>query len=310
MTTQDAIVYVQINGQAVPIALIGLPYMLSGSVKGCNGSIKTSYHFLVGGAFNESIYWHPWSFSPVGLEPFVSLLTDKKLQDLILAFGQIDEQFRQHMQEWAIALANFFDYTVPPTETVYRKIIRKRRAYQESQTPVWMLQVEFQNLSLQLQEIVKTSETMTLQIMEQIRRVYQEYETPEALGDQRAKDLIDRANEQPGISAQQATKLLKKALRYGTTGIQASKAYMRLAMWYEDLGDTAKAIEHYGLSMNAWREYPYAYFVCGRLYHEQQRYTEALNSIRKALEFPLDEWGEVEDYEKAKQLLRTLESYI
>jgi tetratricopeptide (TPR) repeat protein len=308
MISQEAVVFIQINGQEIPVALNGLPYMLVGSVEGRNAGIMTSYRFLVGGSYDEPGHWHPWSFFPVNLEPLISLLNDSELQGLILAYCQIDERFRQHLREWAITLAHYTNYKAPTAEAFYRRIARKRRAYKEEQIPDWMSQTEFQSLSTQLHEIVKASETMTVRIMKQIRKAYPDYVSPGELGDQRAKDLIDRANEQPGISAQQAMKLLKKALRYGTTGIQASKAYMRLGMLYEDIGDINQAIKYYDLSLKAWKEYPYAYFVCGKLYYQQSEYTEAINNIRKALQFPLEDWGDPEDYEQARQLLTVLES--
>ena len=128
-----------------------------------------------------------------------------------------------------------------------------------------------------------------------------------AVGSQDAKDLIDTADG-VGLSPDEAIYMLEKALTYGTSGLLASKAYMRLAMWYEDLGDANKAIGYYFLSMKAWRAYPYAHYACGKLYYEQKLFAEALDQVRKALEFLLDDWGEGEDFEEAKRLLVLLEA--
>lgn len=218
MSVQEAIVVIEINGREVSLGLNELPDLIFSKAEGRNEIIKSIYYFLVGGPFSEASHWHPWLLFPIGLEPVIPHLNDKHLQNLGLTFCQIDKRFYQQIQEWAVALARFFGYEVPPTETVYKRITRRRRSYQENEIPVWMLQVEFQNLALQLQEIIKASEAVTAQIIEHRKEAYPDHVTPEQLGDQRAKDLIDRANEQPGISAQQAIKLLKRALRYGTTG--------------------------------------------------------------------------------------------
>ena len=63
------------------------------------------------------------------------------------------------------------------------------------------------------------------------------------LGDQRAKELNDAADEEPDPRLR--IKLLHSALRCGRHSIQATKAYQNLGSTYEDLGNVSRAIMYY-----------------------------------------------------------------
>jgi tetratricopeptide (TPR) repeat protein len=63
------------------------------------------------------------------------------------------------------------------------------------------------------------------------------------LGDQRAKDLIDKNEGER--DPRRAIRRLHRALRYGRSSIQAMKAYLDLGMYYEQLGNTHRAITYY-----------------------------------------------------------------
>ena len=106
----------------------------------------------------------------------------------------------------------------------------------------------------------------------------------EELGDQRAKDLIDEAVEE-AVDAQHAIRLLQGALRFGHTGIQASKAYLALAMRYEDLDNKAKAIECYTKAMEAWHPSATIFFWRGELYYQLEQWDKARNDFEQALAF-------------------------
>lgn len=109
-------------------------------------------------------------------------------------------------------------------------------------------------------------------------------ETAVEFGDQRAKDLIDEADGE--LDPKRAVKLLHKALRYGRTGIQASKAYMGLGMRYEDLGDTARAIKYYTKAIGVGGPSAIILFWRGQLYYQRKQWKEARSDFEQALAFP------------------------
>jgi tetratricopeptide (TPR) repeat protein len=120
--------------------------------------------------------------------------------------------------------------------------------------------------------------------IDHIQEAKEEADILEELGDQRAKDLIDRAEAE--FDTERAIRLLRGALRFGHTGIQASKAYLYLAMRYEDLDNKAKAVECYTKAMEAWRPSALMLFWRGMLYYQLDQWVEARNDLEHALTFP------------------------
>ncbi len=108
------------------------------------------------------------------------------------------------------------------------------------------------------------------------------------LGDQRAKDLIDSIEGES--DPQRAIRILEQALSYGTTGIQASKAYQDLGMIYEDLEALPNAAEHYTKAMDAWKPSANLYFWRGRVYYKLGRWQEAKKDLETSLIYKSFGW--------------------
>lgn len=100
--------------------------------------------------------------------------------------------------------------------------------------------------------------------------------------------------------------MLKRALRYGQTGIQASKAYMYLGMRYEDLGNTDQAIAHYSQALAAWEPFALLYFWRGQLYYRRQQWPEAKDDLEKAVAGDL---SSPED-EQAREYLADIDKHL
>jgi tetratricopeptide (TPR) repeat protein len=132
-----------------------------------------------------------------------------------------------------------------------------------------------------------------------------EADIPVELGDQRAHDLIDEADEE--FDTQRAIRLLRGALRFGHTGIQASKAYAALAMRYEDLGDKAKAIEYYTKALEAWHPSAIDLFWRGELYYQLGQWDNARSDFEKALAFSAEDSLVSPEREQAKGYLVELD---
>lgn len=101
--------------------------------------------------------------------------------------------------------------------------------------------------------------------------------------DQRAKDLVDEAL---GLEPLEAIPLLRKALRYGRTGVQASRAYFVLGMKYEDMGDDKRAVQAYTKSIRAWQPEtpsPIALFWRGQIHYRNRRLSRARSDLESAL---------------------------
>jgi tetratricopeptide (TPR) repeat protein len=102
-------------------------------------------------------------------------------------------------------------------------------------------------------------------------------------GDQRAKDIIDVAYEEP--DPHRAIKLLHRALKYGDTGIQASKAYGELGRLYEDLGDITQAITYYTRAIEVGVPEAYEFFWRGQLFYQLGQWEAARHDFEQALAF-------------------------
>jgi tetratricopeptide (TPR) repeat protein len=147
-------------------------------------------------------------------------------------------------------------------------------------------QESFQSLLAKLQPVLANMRETTEAIVARLEELYSSghYKRPitgEDIGDQRADDLIDSAVEEE--DSKRKVQLLRRALRYGKTGVLASKAYLVLGMTYEDLGNTKLAIRHYTNSMEAWKPFATAFFFRGGVYFQLEEWEKAHSDFEQAL---------------------------
>jgi tetratricopeptide (TPR) repeat protein len=133
--------------------------------------------------------------------------------------------------------------------------------------------------------------------------------TLDSLGDQRAKDLIDSTDNER--DPRRAIRLLHRALRYGRTSIQAAKAFQRLGMKYEDLGNARLAIKYYseGIALDdglGIAPIPTLYWR-GRLLHQRGDVAAAREDFARALALDSNPSWDPDEREFAERVLSSPE---
>lgn len=249
------------------------------------------------------------------LRSLIPQIEDQKLRESLLSLELQTHKVEAFENRFVQVIAEFFDLPLPQTQRERLKLMRRANAYKSDWNPVWARQLEYQQLVKQSQQVFDKWEMIKIHVseigiqlssesteeddvgrtppesMEQlVRFLGWEEETADVrgieLGDQRAKEIIDKAIEEP--DPQQAIRLLHEALIYGRTGIQASKAYLELGGRYGDMGNAAQAIRYYTKSIEAWEEpNAIAFFWRGELYHQQEQWAEAQEDFEKALSLGL-----------------------
>lgn len=106
-------------------------------------------------------------------------------------------------------------------------------------------------------------------------------------------DLLDSA--QSNSFAVIAVHQLEKAINDDVPGIQNPSVFLTLAIRYEDLGETQKAIENYTKSIELY-DSGEVHLYRGELYYQQGDYEKARQDILKFLSFEMPD--EIYDFEK------------
>jgi tetratricopeptide (TPR) repeat protein len=234
--------------------------------------------------------WTPWTCEYGDIDLFDDLIpfaVDAELREL----GQsiVDQQriFLRVNEQLAQAMAMFFGLPVPETERDFQGLWAQAEDYRRQVGAAWTNDPELQVLIDQLQSTVAEMKSLGTQLRERLEPLYARLMLDaEGLGDQRAKDLIDEADEEP--DSRRAIRLLNKALSYGQTGLFARSAYAELGRRHSDLGNLASAIEYYTKSLQGSAEAdPYVLFGRGQLHYEQERWDEARADFERALSIGL-----------------------
>lgn len=252
--------------------------------------------------------WTPWSNPGNGINYIQWLmphLTDVKIISVCKSLAIQSANLDKVNDQGARALASFFEMPAPTTNTEFQSLRKKMDRHRRKNGVDWVTLNDFQLLISAIQQIATEMQRYWLELDAYLDLRYPNSRiTRQDMGDQRAKDLIDVAVEEP--DPLQAIKLLNRALRYGHTGIQASKAYQGLGSRYKQIGDTPQAIENYTKSLDAWRgRNPFTLFWRGELYYQQERWEEARTDFERAL--TSDHFGSPE-YEAAQNYLVRIES--
>jgi tetratricopeptide (TPR) repeat protein len=287
--------------------------------------VKTSHFHQIGGFPDVSGGLKSWrQRGAEQRQIFIQQIENDELRGLFHSFDLQVRRIEEELDNQFVALiAEFFGLPAPQTQRDRRKLMRKMGKYGSTGGPVWAAQPEYQRLAEQSRQAFAAVEEIKQRIDDRLvylismtddsedaqlptpiavpaRRLLRPrnwdptYSQPQTIelgeiskeefGDQRAKDLIDAADGE--LDPKRAIQLLHRALRYGRTGIQASKAYQGLGMRYEELGDTARAIKYYTKAMEAWHPSAILFFWRGELYYQRGQWTEARNDFEQALAFP------------------------
>lgn len=249
--------------------------------------------------------WHPWHYpSHTGFDPLIPQITNKGLRELFRLLRIELEKLDDLNVYWLKALANYFKISLPQTLSEMESFARKINFHRRRKGPTWLEETNCQALFTRTRPVISRIESLLLQIDDFISQEYGHLlVTGKDFGDQRASDLIDKAD---AASSKKAIKLLQKALTYGTMGIQASKAYFGLGMRYEDLGNIELAIENYSKAIQAYKSFGMVHFWRGRLYYQQQKWIEARADFEKALSFSVENGLPSPEREEAERYLEEL----
>jgi tetratricopeptide (TPR) repeat protein len=210
-------------------------------------------------------------------------IPDAALQEFCQSLIVQSEALDELNERWSQTLADYLHVPVSPVGMDYLKLRRKADSRRKRDGPVWLTQATFQQLLADTTAVASTSEEVWLKLKAKLMESYRHLVITDAdFGDQQANDLVDLAVGEG--NARKAIKLLQKALSYGQTGIQTSKAYLELGNRFADLGDTDQAIACYSQSIEAWRDpLPMAVYWRGELYLQQGRRDEARHDFERVL---------------------------
>ena len=277
---------------------------LQGTLSGVNGYIEWSFIFFSEDEPNLDVsdIWLPYKGRKRPI--LVSEITDSELRTLFQNFAQKYELFVEVVANWSKFLISYLNVQEPirPEEWIaLRKSIDKHR---QEKGASWMQEPLCQEFASSMKELIAEIQLLTPKIEQKMAEVYAGRLVIRGdIGDQRAKDLIDESHEKYD---RDAITLLKKALTYGESGIQASKAYICLGMRYEDIGEIELAIEAYSKALTAWQPSAMIYFERGKLYYQMHKLREAKQDFEQALAYTREDGLREQEQEEAKRFLSSL----
>jgi len=254
--------------------------------------------------------WTPWTGEAVtggatmarSLEESKPYITDPALLEVCQGMVKRTQLLEDLNGQLGQALAVFLGLTVPRTDEDFQELCERAQDYRSTYGPAWASEAEIKPLIAQLKDLFVELKSLEFELHGRLRPYY-EHLAPsnEEMGDPRAGDLVDQAMEEP--DADRAIRLLKKALRYGKTGIQASTAYMELGGRYSDRGETKRAIAYYTKSIEA-SSIPNAFTLYwrGELYYQREEWDKALGDFERAVSIGLHS----PEYEQAQEYLTEL----
>jgi tetratricopeptide (TPR) repeat protein len=285
-----------------------------GTFVGIGALAEKRYHFYTNKQADpwvrRNYKWTPWTAQGIALErtttesleELVPYVPDEEILEVCEALVKRRQLLDDINGQLGQALADFLGLPAPGTEEDFEVLLQEVEVYRLEHGPAWMSEAEIQPLILNLKDLFVEIRSLEFELIARLEQYLVEPTTvsPEEMGDERAKDLVDQAE---GADAKTAIRLLKKALHYGKTGIQASKAYMELGGRYSDLGEPEKAIEHYTKSIEAYKEpNAFALYWRGELYYQQEEWAKARSDFEQAVAIGLSS----PEYEQAQEYLSDL----
>lgn len=218
------------------------------SVSAMSTRLQNSYAFFTGkGTLFKP--WQPWALQVIGLDDYLEYIQDSELKSLCQQAILLDEVMHDLNREAGKIIAKYLKVDIE-TQEDYEKLSRKRYRLRKNKQLPWIDDDDFVTWDSEYQQLMNKVEILGHKIKTKVFQVYGDY-LPEEIGDQRAKDLIDDSD---GADDEVAVKLLKKALSYGQTGLQAHKAYQSLGNILERKGQYKEAFENYQLALSALKK--------------------------------------------------------
>ncbi len=257
------------------------------------------YHFYTNKqaeSFSLPTYvWTPWSRDSTALEPakiesvqeMLPYVADEEIVHVCRSLIEQGQLLDHTSEQLGRALADFLGLPSPETDRHSEQLWRRANEYRAKHGPAWASQAQIRPLVAQLKDVFVELSSSQFELHGRLRPYYERLAPGGAeMGDQRADDLVNQAMEEP--DADRAIRLLERALRYGKTGIPASRAYVELAGRYSDRGETKRAIAYYTKSIEASKiPNAYALYWRGELYYQQEEWDKALGDFERAVSIGL-----------------------
>ncbi len=254
--------------------------------------------------------WTPWTGeAATASATMVKSLDECKPYATDQALLEVCQSMIEHRQlledlngQLGRALAIFLGLSPPTTDGDFQELRQQVDDYRAKHGPAWVSRPEIKPLIAQLKDVFVELASSEFELHGRLRPYHERLVAGhEEMGDQRADDLVDQAMGEP--DADRAIRLLKRALRYGKTGIQASSAYMELGARYSDSGDAKKAIAYYTKSIEASKiPNAYTHYWRGELYYQREEWDKALGDFERAVSIGLYS----PEYEQAQEYLSEL----
>lgn len=250
--------------------------------------VNNCYQFYASNKLDRDVprLWMPTDGAGIAIHEnykhFLAQVDNSELQRTLNLIDAEMEKLQSLNKQWAFVLAEYFKFTLQDTPQSLKRLRQQIDRHRKTEGASWVNLSICQPLLAQTQQVVETIRQLVKSAQEQIYQLYGYHVIGyEDIGHQRAKDLIDKAEGEE--KTERAIQLLQKALRYGTSGIQASKALISLGSRYEDLDDAPSAIHCYTRAIEAWRPIPLLFFWRGQLYFRQGQRSDALKDFEMAL---------------------------
>jgi tetratricopeptide (TPR) repeat protein len=285
---------------------------------GLGRSAERCYHFYTNKQAEPrplpTYKWTPWTVEGIefeettteSLQELIPYVPDEEILGVCQALVKRRQLLDDTNDQLGRALTEFLGLSAPRTVEGFRALGQRIDDYRLEHGPAWVGEAEIEPLILKLKDLFVEIKSLEYELGARLQPWQSELGSRlqlsrEEIGDERAKDLVDMAIEEPDTDT--AILLLKKALQYGETGLQASSAYMELGGRYSDLGETEKAIEHYTKSFEAYKEpNAFALYWRGELYYQQEEWDKARSDFERAVAIGLYS----PEYEQAQEYLSEL----
>lgn len=234
--------------------------------------------------------WNPFWIDPHDDEARVYLehFNDPILENLVLMIPDKRKKLYELVLQMTHFLANYWGYDEIKTREDSFKIGRKRSRIKKWDPLPWVEEPEFKLILNQFYELRAEISPICEQLVNHLVQTYN-YSYIKDFGDQKAKDLIDRAyNAKPKT----ALKYLNKAISFGRPTFMSYSAYSDMGDTFRYLKDFPAAIEAYSngiedfnaIAVNKNNSLMIRYLFCARglCYWETKEFESAYRDLETA----------------------------
>jgi len=236
-------------------------------------------------------HWSPWRSSEDVAISIRALLShvEPDVQELCTVWLSQIQILDELNQEWATALAKFFNLSVPKNDIEFQVLHDHVERCRKEKGTAWLHSSDFQRLVSQLDLTVIKMQELTSKLDELIQTMHAQISIDDIqalAGDQTVRDRIEASRNEP--NHKQAISKLNRLLERSPAQAQASEIFLELGFRYVELGEIVQAVENYTKSIDlAKLPNPLVYFWRGELYYRQKEWNKAVKDFEQAVELEI-----------------------